>query len=55
MEFKMKYLAVIICFLYNLLIIFATGYIVFYLGFSGWWFLLTMCLIIYKINWDKND
>jgi hypothetical protein len=31
--------------LYNITLIAATGYLVFWKGYSGWWFLLTLVLI----------
>ncbi len=30
---------------YNLLLLAGTAYVVFVLGASGWWFLLTLCLM----------
>lgn len=41
----MKYLFAAIILLYNILLIVGTAYIVFGLGFSGWWFLLTIILM----------
>lgn len=32
--------------IYNAFIVAATGYYVFERGFSGWWFLLTICLMM---------
>lgn len=37
----MRYLVFVAYYIYLLVIIFATGYIVFWKGYSGWWFLLT--------------
>lgn len=35
----------ILAWLYNVLLISGTGYVVFVLGHSGWWFLLTLVLL----------
>lgn len=39
----MKYLVVGA---YNLIVVAGTAYIVFWLGHSGWWFLLTVLLMV---------
>ena len=38
-------LVVVAILLYNLALVAATGYLVFFNGHSGWWFLLTVCLM----------
>lgn len=40
--------------LYNLLILGATGYVVFGLGHSAWWFLLAVCLLVSGTD-DKKE
>ncbi len=40
----MKTLIIIVYYVYLTAIIFGTGYIVFFKGESGWWFLLTLIL-----------
>lgn len=42
----MKYLLLIAGLLYNLVIILLTGYVVFVLGRSGWWFLLAILILV---------
>lgn len=41
--------------LYNLSILFGCGYIVFGLGFSGWWFALAVCCLGSFIKRDNED
>jgi hypothetical protein len=36
---------VILTILYNLSILLGCGYVVFGLGYSGWWFLLAICCL----------
>jgi len=48
-------LIVFLVILYNLTIIGATGYVVFGLGYSGWWFLLTLCFFLVANLKPKAD
>ena len=40
-----NFLISLITIIANLMIIFGTGYVVFILGFCGWWFLLSVILL----------
>jgi len=42
----MRYLFLIMSLLYNLAVILLTGYVVFVLGRSGWWFLLAIFILV---------
>ena len=41
-------MTMLVALLYNLVILAATGYVVFGLGHSGWWFALAFCLVLTK-------
>lgn len=41
-----EHFAIVFGLLYNLILLVGTAYVVFGLGFSGWWFLLALVLMV---------
>jgi hypothetical protein len=46
-KYELKFFVSVLVVLVNLIILGITGWLVFFKGFSGWWFLLSICFMYY--------